>query len=346
MSGPVRALPVAITATGMITGVGNDSASTCAAIRCAIDNFRETRFMDSGGEWINASEVELEEPWRGETRLLKLAAAAIGECLAAASALEPERTPLVLCLPEKSRPGRVIDDDNAFVARLEDELGVKFAPTSRILTHGRVAAAVAVRDAARLLGSGEARHVIVAGTDSLLGAPALAALETERRLLTSVYSDGLIPGEAGAALVVERRGMAAAGTLLCEGLGFAVEPAPIGSDQPLRADGLTVAIKTALADAGREMHDMDYRIADATGEQYYFKEAALALSRTLRQRKETFDILHPTDCVGETGAAHGLVMLGYQKSIFERPVSARHVLLHIGDDAGKRAAIVLGRTGD
>ena len=51
----------------------------------------------------------------------------------------------------------------------------------------------------------------------------------------------------------------------------------------MRADGLATAIKGALADAGCEMHDMDYRITDLSGEQYYFKEAALALSRTLRQ---------------------------------------------------------------
>ena len=35
------------------------------------------------------------------------------------------------------------------------------------------------------------------------------------------------------------------------------------------------------------MHDFDYRITDLSGEQYYFKEAALALSRTLRQSKES-----------------------------------------------------------
>ena len=36
----------------------------------------------------------------------------------------------------------------------------------------------------------------------------------------------------------------------------------------------------------------EYRFADVNGEQYGFKEATLALMRSLRQRKERFDLLH------------------------------------------------------
>lgn len=67
----MSAQPLAIQATGMVTGVGLDTASSCAAI----DNFQETRFMDAGGEWIQGCEVPLEQPWRGirklESRLIR-----------------------------------------------------------------------------------------------------------------------------------------------------------------------------------------------------------------------------------------------------------------------------------
>ncbi len=85
--------------------------------------------------------------------------------------------------------------------------------------------------------------------------------------------------------------------------------AHIDSGEPLRADGLTTAINGALTDAGCQMHDLDFRITDVSGEQYYFKEAALALSRILRQRKEEFDIWHPAECIGEAGAAAGIAVL-------------------------------------
>ena len=35
------------------------------------------------------------------------------------------------------------------------------------------------------------------------------------------------------------------------------------------------------------MHELDFRITDLSGEQYYFKEAALALSRTLRRARRS-----------------------------------------------------------
>jgi 3-oxoacyl-[acyl-carrier-protein] synthase I len=130
--------------------------------------------------------------------------------------------------------------------------------------------------------------------------------------------------------------------LYCTGLGFSQEQATILSDVPLRGDGLAAAIKEALADAGCAMHDLDFRITDTTGEHYYFKEAALALSRVLRQRKETFDIWHPTDCVGETGAAVGVVALAVARAACRKGYAiGPNILLHLGNDAGQRAAAIL-----
>jgi len=110
----VSGFPLAITGSGMVTGVGLNAPASCAAIRCAIDNFQETRFMDSGGEWIMGCEVLLEQPWRGKTKLIKMAAAAIRECLDGNKQIIPESTPLLLCLSEHERKGRVIEDDNQF----------------------------------------------------------------------------------------------------------------------------------------------------------------------------------------------------------------------------------------
>src|SRR5450631_1881100 len=127
----MTAMPLAITGVGMVTGVGLNAPASCAAIRCAIDNFQETRFMDNGGEWIKGCEVPLEQPWRGKTKLIKMAAAAINECLANNKQIVPNATPLLLCLSEHERKGRVIDDDNQFFLDLQTELGVEFHEKSR-----------------------------------------------------------------------------------------------------------------------------------------------------------------------------------------------------------------------
>jgi len=130
--------------------------------------------------------------------------------------------------------------------------------------------------------------------------------------------------------------------LRCTGIGFAEEAARIDSEQPLRADGLTAAIKTALSEAGVSMGDMDLRITDLGGEQYYFKEASLALTRTLRTHKEEFPLWHPAECIGEPGAVAGAAILAVASAATKRAyASGPRILAHMANDSGRRAALAL-----
>jgi 3-oxoacyl-[acyl-carrier-protein] synthase-1 len=97
-----------------------------------------------------------------------------------------------------------------------------------------------------------------------------------------------------------------------------------------------------LEDAGRQLHDMDFRITDNSGEHYYFKEAALALSRILRQGKDVFDIWHPAECTGEAGAASGVaVIAAAREACLKGYAPGRNILTHWANDAGQRAAVTL-----
>ncbi len=332
-------MDLAVVNVGMVTGIGLSAAATCAALRCAIDNFQETRFMIDG-DWLIGCEVPLPEPWRGERRLRELARAAILDCLDG-FVPEPGALPLFLCLPESERPGRLIHDDNRFFLDLEKDLGWRCHPKSCTIPMGRVSIGVALRRARELLRDRTIERILIAACDSYLTAATLDALAEEDRLLTENNSDGFIPGEAGSALLLERA-FHSPSPLRMTGLGFGVEPAPINSGKPLRAEGLTQAIKQALQDAGLSMGNLDFRITDIAGEQYYFKEAALALARTLRVRKEFFDIWHPGDCTGETGAAVGPIMVGMFKAACEKGYTqGPGVLLHLGNDDGRRVAMVM-----
>ncbi|WP_431023997.1 hypothetical protein [Halomonas sp. H5] len=334
---------LAILGTGMVTGVGLTAPAACAAIRCAIDNFQETRFMDAGGEWILGCEVPLEQPWRGRVKLVKMLAMALQECLDGVPELDPAATPLLLGIAETSRPGRLEGLDDALIPEVEAELGLRFHPQSRVIAGGRIAVAVGLWRARELLATRAVDRVIVAGGDGLLMAPTLAAYEARDRLLTSQNSNGFIPGEAAAALVVELARPSEAPQLLCMGLGFGTEPAHVeAEDRPLRADGLVAAIRGALAEVGTTLAATDFRITDVSGEQYGFKEAALALGRLLRERKAEYDIWHPADCIGEVGAAIGGVMLGVTRAAVTQAYSpGNHVLAHFGNDDGRRAAAIL-----
>lgn len=334
---------LSIIGSGMVSAVGLSAPASCAAIRCAIDNFQETRFIDRAGEWLMAASVPLEQPWRGRTKLIKMAARAIAEALHSTPGLAPEQTPLLLGLAEGERPGRLKDLDRTLLHAIEDELGLRFHPASSIIVHGRVSAAVALLEARKLLYQGGHRHVLVAGVDSFLSAATLTAFEQRERLLTSQNSNGFIPGEGAAAVVLAAPVASEQPQLLCIGLGFGMEKATVeAEDLPLRADGLTQAVRAALGEAGCGLEQMDYRLTDISGEQYYFKEASLALSRNLRVRKEFFHLWHPADCIGEVGAAIGPAMLAValaasRKGYGEGP----KIFCHLGNDAGQRAVALL-----
>ena len=195
-----------ISAAGMVSGVGLTLPASCAAIRCGINNFSETRFMDRSGAWIIGSEVPLEEPWRGQVKLAKLAASAVRECLDGLP--RPARStvpvPLVLCIAEEDRPGRLAGLGGPLLFEIEQELGVKFHPDSSVVAQGRVGGAVALLRAQKLIGERHHETIIVAGVDSYLHSPTLEAFDARNRLLTTDNSDGFIPGEAAAALCTKR----------------------------------------------------------------------------------------------------------------------------------------------
>jgi 3-oxoacyl-[acyl-carrier-protein] synthase I len=334
--------PVSVIASGMVTAVGLNAPSTCAAIRCAIDNFSETRFMDSGGEWIICSQVPLEQPWRGLPKLVRMAAPAIRECLAQIGSARPEMIPLLLCVAEKERPGRLAGLDDQLFHDIEAQLGVHFHPHSGIIARGRVAGALGLAEARRLIYEERVPFCIIAGTDSFLVAATLASYEKADRLLTSQNSNGFIPGEAGAAVLIGPPGRSSGPGLLCLGLGVGQEKATIDSEEPFRADGMVAAFQAAFADSGRTFADVDYRITDSNGEQYWFKEAALAVTRILREHKEVFEIWHPADCIGETGAAAAPCVLGVALAAArKRYAPGRGALCHFSADDGERLALLL-----
>lgn len=331
---------VTIYSTGMVCGVGLNALTACAAIRAGINNFQETRFMDNGGEWIMGCAAPLEKNRCGRSKLVEMAVMAIRECLAhPESQLAAEETPLLVCVAEAERPGRLSGLDDELLQEIQTNLGMRFHGHSAVIAQGRVGGAVALYQARKLLHEYACKRVLIVGVDSLLVGSSLSVYQQRDRLLTSKNSNGFLPGEAAASLLVGAPVAEEWPRLHCIGMGFAIEKATVDSELPLRADALTAAIKAAEADAGRSIGTTDFRITDLSGEQYYFKEAALALSRTLRDRKEFYDIWHPADCFGEVGAAIGpAILVILQNALIKNWAPGSRILCHVAGDNGKRAA--------
>ena len=332
--------PLAVRKTGLVTAVGLSAPASCAALRAKVTNPSETRFIDAAGDWIMAHQVTLEQPWRGITKLARMAAMAIEEAMAGLPRADWRGIPLLLCVAELDRPGRIANLDEQLFAMLEAGLGVRFHEASAIVPHGRVSVALALAQARQLLARPGITEVLIAATDSLLSWPTLSHYEQRSRLLTAKNSNGFMPGEGAGALLLGLPDQREA--LLVSGIGFGKEAAHIESDEPLRAEGLSAAIKAALADAGLQLHDLVYRITDVSGEHYYFKEAALAITRTLRQRKTAFDIWHPAECTGEAGALAGASVVAVADAACRKDyANGPAILAHLANDSGARAAMTL-----
>jgi 3-oxoacyl-[acyl-carrier-protein] synthase-1 len=332
--------PMTVISCGMVTGVGFSAPATCAAIRVGIDAFTQTRFM-LDGDWILGSEVAFEEGFMGREKLLTMAAMAVSECFAPiAGQCSLIDVPLCVCLPETDRPGRIEGLDSSFLSELNFRIGIDFAKsTSQCLSNGRCGGVDGLHWIEEQLSDG-CRYGMIVGVDTFLVSESLAVYHNQNRLLTERYSNGFIPGEAAAAILLTKD-PGPGRHLWVIGRGSAKEPAPLGADKPFRADGATAAIKAALQDSKVSPEEIDYRITDANGEQRSFKEASLASLRTVRYKKEILDIWHPADCVGEIGAATVPVALGVALTAGRKNYSPGDTsLMHWGNDAGERAALI------
>ncbi len=330
---------VAILNAGMVTGVGFNAPSSCAAIRCGITGFVETRFMFAG-EWLIGCPVPFEEQWRGQEKLLQMIVPVIQECLVPTEGIQTSEIPLFLCVSEEDRLGRFAGLDEAFLDEVQARVGQQFHQQSALIANGRIGGVQALDLARKLLAAGRPR-CIVAGVDTFLIGQTLAAYDQKSRLKTEANSDGFMPGEAAAAVLLApaRR---PEDELRCFGIGFGAEPASVDSEEPLRADGLLEAIRAAFADSGLGYEQIDFRITDVSGGQYGFKEASVALLRSMRVHKEEFQIWHPADCIGEVGAAIVPVILGVALAAMRKSYApGPGVLCHIANDDSQRASFVL-----
>ena len=208
--------------------------------------------------------------------------------------------------------------ERSIINRVEEKLGLKFHPRlSDVITQGHTSGYRALDIARKLLHDGKVQACIISGVDSYLNASSLIWLDQHWRLKTEENSDGMIPGEAAAAILVERQANVDS-VLKILGLGFGHEHVHVLSEEPLMGLGLAEAARMALIDAGWQLHDIDFRLSDATGESYGFKEQALALSKLMRIRKEELPIWHCADSIGSSGAAVGICQLVICSQAFKK----------------------------
>ena len=348
---------LAVTGLGMCSALGHGAAINAAAMRCGYDGFEQTPFTEPHsiepqlGATAYFRNPEDRIQLRGLARLATLAHTAIHEALSEAGRSWRE-TPLLLCLAEPERPGPAADDaaPQELLERIQASAPGfdQMHPESRLIRAGRCGFVLALQLAQRLFRQTEHRHCLIVGVDSYLNAATLGALGgglygEGRRLLGEDHPNGFIPGEAATAVHLSHPAERASPVHIT-GIGLGNEPVTLDSDEVLRGNGLAQAIEQAVAQSGIPVHQTQFRIASLSGEEYFFREAALAQIKTLKQKIPEHPLWHPADAIGETGAAVGgaMVVMGYHALVMDY-APGPNALCHLSNDAPLRGAFLLSR---
>lgn len=355
---PVGVAPgLSVIGYGMWSALGPDGPSTVAGLRSRMATSETGALWDpSGDAGLPLFRVAAHQWWTGPDFLPDLAAPVIEECLAQIGALpaplrrRAAEVPLLIAIAPKHRPGCPPDPEARLLAGLERRLGRALPPGSGVIAAGRTglphllarAAAQADRFALQIL----------VGVESFIRQSLTDAYLAQGRLFCAANSSGFIPGEAAAALLVARSGAGAGPELAITGMGGGQEPGHDGGSReaPVTGEGLTHAMRSALAAARRDFCDIPCLLGDLNGEHFKFKEAAIATMRIDRPPPENasrrprgyVEHWNAIEGLGEIGAALMPAQLGWA---FEAARQGRlpqgRALAFAGEDDGARVALVL-----
>ncbi|WAS91094.1 hypothetical protein [Nannocystis punicea] len=199
---------------------------------------------------------------------------------------------------------------------------------------GRAGVFTVLEKACALLASGAQRVALVGGIDSLVDAETLDSLVEHERLLGPTQLDGIIPGEAGAFLLLSSRGY---GGPSLAALATAHEPLPFvrASERISEAEGLTTVFRDLRS---RIQGRVDTVVTGTSSEAYFGREFAHAYLRNVGLFPEPLAHELVSHALGDVGAAAGAVCLVQGASSL---VAGRKALVHASSDGGLVGGAVL-----
>ncbi|WP_220815176.1 hypothetical protein [Pseudomonas paralcaligenes] len=331
---------IRIVAAGACCALGYNMDAISCALRAGLDHFQESEFGTSGGEPVRIARLPDGEHW-GAERLANWLRHALSDCLAALPQLSLESIPLFLITLESERPHGAEHAQFETALHAQQSLGLSFHPDSRIVAGGRAGLGMALEQIGALFATSNMQRALLVGVDSYLNAASINHYLAAKRLLVPGNSDGFLPGEGAAALLLEN---CPAGTqgLHIAGVGRGqAEGRPDGSI-PSRARGLTRAMRAALTQAGLTADTLHFRVSDQNGEAFFAREAANALTRIAVPGTFMPSTLTTADCSGEIGATTGPLMLAWLSHIMPKSDGPGHCgLIHLANDNGERSAVIV-----
>jgi 3-oxoacyl-[acyl-carrier-protein] synthase-1 len=354
---------VVLTGVGLVCPAGLTAAHSCAAIRARIsrltdyplyscipkeDDSPENEAATSEDEVVKAGIVPLlPVDLLGPERLRKLALLAL-QRLVTEGRLERKdlrRAALLVALP---LPDEIVSFwrlRELFVDGLCRQAGLEGWAEVDVAEGGPASVFRQMQAANEWLRARRVEFAVVLAVDSFIDVERLTLLDTAWRLLSARNVDGFLPGEAGAALLLEGpRAAKRRGSRVLARLGpstFTSEPMPIGSEHWSSGAGLCAALRPLVSVSPKGTVG-DWVLCDLNGESYRAIEWGLVQTRLARELPSLRRLVHPADLIGDAGTALAGVLAACAAQAFVRGYApSASALLWAASDDGGRAALVL-----
>ncbi|MDR2153826.1 MAG: hypothetical protein LBE78_02185 [Burkholderiaceae bacterium] len=329
-----------IVSSGICCSVGYTARAASCALRAGIDHFQESNFQTSDGDVVRVGCLPNTTDWGAKRQSVWIAQAA-KDCLDRAGSPKDDTLVLVALSAEPQRPG-VHERKSTEAAIMSGSLlSRQLSGQSHIIHGGRAGLTPALEHVWHTLSKGLCRQVLLIGFDSFLNAQAINHYLEQDRLLVSDNSDGFLPGEAAAAVLLELGPAYSPGVHII-GWGKGEEPGRVDGSVPTRSMGMTAALRQAFKQAGVNCNDLDFRISDQNGESFFVTDAVNALTRVAEDGGSTPMVYTTADCTGEVGAATGPLMLAWLYHLLQGQDSPGDCgVIHLANDGGERSAAVV-----
>jgi 3-oxoacyl-[acyl-carrier-protein] synthase-1 len=345
---------IVIAGIGMATPVGLSAKNTYYTSRTGVSMFEEINTLDKQAQPIVMATIpddclawslpnEKFIPPAGTTeRLFSLYRLACEDltCQLSESDINDHSLPLFLGVP-----------DALFNKDLVQQLFLSYSDLNmneqsiRAYSDGRASSLIALHEALNHVRSGQCKGAYIAGCDTYKDLMILERLDKKSRLKSSGNLDGFIPGEGACIFLITTEQYAKQNNcniyaqLLSSSRGF--EAGHLESEEPYRGDGLANCVTDLFAEA-----DISQKIAhiysSMNGEHYWTKELGTTYIRNKEKIAENFNIEHPVDCFGDTGAASGLILAGLAAfALFKGDIDTE-ALVYASSDHGERCAVLVG----
>ena len=343
---------LAISGLGLVSPVGLTAEAATAALRAGVSRLsRIESFQIEVDEGVFDAVIGAEVPnltrgRLGPDRLFKMLQPAFAEVIQDAKVMPEARLGVYLGTSGNSPAGRVLDYGSATKHTLLESIPDGYQIThAKIVPSGRASVLQAVRTAASAFEQNLIDVAIIGAADSWVTPRALSGLRASGKLAEFPRRTGTMPGEAAGLIALEppERAAQRGAHVYAYIHASAGRHETVKWGDPNNAIALTQAIQSVAAGVNEPKALV---ISDLNGERYRALEWVMAQTKAMWYYK-TMVHWNPANCMGDTGAASGAVMLAWAAWALRKGYAGvGNILVWGASDEGAREALMLSAAGN